>query len=521
MRIIDTAIILSDQMACDSNRNFDMQLNVPLVRVGRCAMMLGLALMASALLVPVKFGNSAMAAQNQQVVSPPTKQARETAEPQTVTRRAPKPATAPTIPKIMPVKAPSPPKEDVVYAPPPPNSVETVEEYDPVGPPRFPVDRPIRKLFDILESDDGATLHLVGAIEAGVAKALRLKLQSNPGVKRLVLSSTGGSIIEGVALAHLVTRHGLETHVEFVCASACTLPFLRGKMRTVSRDAGLGFHSSSGGFVDFARVKANRGGNALMRDFYRQANVDAEIIERAVATAPEDFWFPEAAQLKSGNVVAALLAPDSLSFPKGAWQTIDSVNAMTSKDSYWKKLKQNWPTYYHLARSELWTAGILGGNIVQAEYQSLIALKKLFLSEYSYFPDELVDELTQLENQFWPSYSNYDITKCRYIGGVGIPVGAPITVDEKKQQAALLDKMATIKSNKTVPDEGTLTDAQAKVFSFLGLVVSETDYTNYSVKTNFCSKPSDYYRILMQMPTEQRIAYFKALTLNQPQTPFY
>ena len=38
-----------------------------------------------------------------------------------------------------------------------------------------------------------------------------------------------------------------------------------------------------------------------MREFYNRANLDPEMIEKAINTSPEDFWFPEAKLLKSGN----------------------------------------------------------------------------------------------------------------------------------------------------------------------------------------------------------------------------
>ena len=395
--------------------------------------------------------------------------------------------------------------------------------YDPAPPPTYaPYSTPVPKIFDILESTDGTTLHLVGVIDAGIANALRLKLQSKPGAKTLVLSSSGGSIIEGLALAHLVTQYGLNTHVEYVCASACTFPFLSGKTRTISKDAGLGFHQASGaGFYNAAGVKTHAGGNELMREFYRRANLDPEMIDKAINTEPDNFWFPDTKLLKSGQAVDIITSPGSVSFPTGIWGSVDAVNAITSKDGYWKKLQGNRPSYYHLAVSELWTSGILSGNIREGESKSLIALKKLFLTDFASYSDDLVDEAITLEDKLWPSYSNSDYLKCKYVGGVSIPVGAPITDEQKKQQSALLAKMASIEVAEGRPNEAALINAQAAVFSFLGLMVAETDHNNYVVKTNFCSMPSDYYRILMLLPSAQRVYYFKALTLPQVTVPFY
>ena len=283
----------------------------------------------------------------------------------------------------------------------------------------------------------------------------------------------------------------------------------------------MGFHSSSGGFSNVTGVKRNVGGNALMREFYNRANLDPEMIEKAINTSPEDFWFPEAKLLKSGNAADTITAPGSVTFPSGAWSSGDEITTITNKDGYWRKLQKNRPTYYQLALTELWTSGILIGNTREAETKSLIALKKLLLSDFSYYPDDIVDAAIILEDELWPSYSNTDYLKCKYVGGVSIPVGSPITDEQRRKQSALLEKMAAIEVPEGDPDAATLSNAQAAVFSFLGIMVAETDYNNYSVKNSFCAKPSDYYRQLLRLPAEQRVTFFKALTLPQPELPVY
>ena len=123
----------------------------------------------------------ALASQNNQVI-PVMDVVRESkqAEPEPVKSEVPI--------KAAPVKAPKTTKPTLVKKD-EPAVEETVETYQVAPPLEYstttyaPYNNSVPKIFDILESADGMTLHLVGLVDAGIAKALRLKLQSNPGVK--------------------------------------------------------------------------------------------------------------------------------------------------------------------------------------------------------------------------------------------------------------------------------------------------------------------------------------------------
>lgn len=90
-------------------------------------------------------------------------------------------------------------------------------------------------------------LTVTGLIDSGATRRLRSVLDasrstSSP-ITQLVLESVGGNIYEARGIAHLVRKHGLNTHVETQCLSACTLVFVSGAHRTAVADATFGFHA--------------------------------------------------------------------------------------------------------------------------------------------------------------------------------------------------------------------------------------------------------------------------------------
>ncbi len=90
-------------------------------------------------------------------------------------------------------------------------------------------------------------LLISGLIDSGATRRLQSILEASqtqiPPIKQLFLESSGGNIYEARGMARLVRMHGLDTHVETQCLSACTLVFVSGAHRTAIAAATFGFHS--------------------------------------------------------------------------------------------------------------------------------------------------------------------------------------------------------------------------------------------------------------------------------------
>ncbi|MDC0135440.1 hypothetical protein OAI26_02035 [Sulfitobacter sp.] len=97
-----------------------------------------------------------------------------------------------------------------------------------------------------------------GPFETGLAKRFERFMQNEHSLALTVsLNSGGGNLMEGLKLGLLFRKYGLWTTVErqkksqeylaelddnAVCASACAMAFLGGKIRTLNPDAKLGYH---------------------------------------------------------------------------------------------------------------------------------------------------------------------------------------------------------------------------------------------------------------------------------------
>ena len=70
-------------------------------------------------------------------------------------------------------------------------------------------------------------------------------LRANPQIRRLTLTSTGGSIWAGNEMARIVQDYALDTTVDGECSSSCVTIFLAGETRRMTGGSKIGFHQRS------------------------------------------------------------------------------------------------------------------------------------------------------------------------------------------------------------------------------------------------------------------------------------
>ena len=85
---------------------------------------------------------------------------------------------------------------------------------------------------------------LPASITSGDVDPILALLRKNPDISVLELNSSGGGFWAGRRLASIVMDFGLDTHVNGECASNCTVVFVAGAKRTMSRGSRIGFHQS-------------------------------------------------------------------------------------------------------------------------------------------------------------------------------------------------------------------------------------------------------------------------------------
>ncbi|SMR82545.1 hypothetical protein SAMN04488030_2898 [Aliiroseovarius halocynthiae] len=156
--------------------------------------------------------------------------------------------------------------------------------------------------YQFKRQSDGNLL-FQGQIVLGVTKAMRRELAQAPLPTSITLDSKGGNVFEARGLAKLITSHGLDTHVDATCSSACTLVFIAGSQRQLGPDARLGFHSY---MLEGAQrlpgfdIEAEQ---LRDREFMLGQGVSPDFITRVYDTHPSGIWFPEHRVLHQSGVV--------------------------------------------------------------------------------------------------------------------------------------------------------------------------------------------------------------------------
>ncbi|OQW85952.1 MAG: hypothetical protein BWK72_19555 [Rhodoferax ferrireducens] len=134
-------------------------------------------------------------------------------------------------------------------------------------------------------------LVLRGEIGFGSYKALQRALAIEPKLNLIEVESPGGYVIEGMAMARLIQKNGLNTVAMGRCASACTLLFAAGHERYLGSQARLGFHRS--GVFGQAPTAGWTDTEDEIAGFYRSRGTSDAFIQRALDTPSDGLWEPE------------------------------------------------------------------------------------------------------------------------------------------------------------------------------------------------------------------------------------
>jgi len=147
------------------------------------------------------------------------------------------------------------------------------------------------------------TITLYGPFSLGTAEKFEMALESNPQVKLLQLSSTGGRIAEAQMLADLIRRRGLDVETIGECSSACTVALLAGANRSRSKKW-IGFHQPS--FPGAGPREKAQMENEL-RNIYLQAGLPNGFVEKALTSSPQAMWYPNDMELFEAGVLNHVL----------------------------------------------------------------------------------------------------------------------------------------------------------------------------------------------------------------------
>ena len=161
-------------------------------------------------------------------------------------------------------------------------------------------------------------------IEYGHEEQLLSLLKNNSEIDTLVLNSFGGLVAPAHDMADLVIDAGLNTHVEFVCASACVTIFLAGKTRTLALGGKIGFHKGwwdAGSIEEYYNSEKETKGWATPFDFASWLYEDTQgeiftefeyLLKRGVSpgfsiktlkAGSDGMWYPRRRELLEGGIL--------------------------------------------------------------------------------------------------------------------------------------------------------------------------------------------------------------------------
>lgn len=163
-------------------------------------------------------------------------------------------------------------------------------------------------------------------IADGDAAYLRKLLAETPGVRTLILDSSGGGYYPAFDMSRVVMDYGLDTRVDGECSSSCAIIFLGGAARGMTRGSFMGFHQTSwtpegvSNFYDSSRVDYGwdspfEFASWLYEDtqeevfshltFMVSRGVDPEFAIESIRNRGDDMWYPDRAELKAAGVLRA------------------------------------------------------------------------------------------------------------------------------------------------------------------------------------------------------------------------
>ena len=145
---------------------------------------------------------------------------------------------------------------------------------------------------------EGNTIFLDGDLDYGISEDVEKIILDNPNVDSIVLDSDGGLLYEGSELSVLILTNSLNTYTSKGCSSACTIAFISGNRRYISKGARLGFHQYS--YYRKQSTIEKLASFDLQQDdanLFRKRGVSEEFIDMMYQAPPDDMWYPSYGEL--------------------------------------------------------------------------------------------------------------------------------------------------------------------------------------------------------------------------------
>ncbi len=152
-------------------------------------------------------------------------------------------------------------------------------------------------------SEDGGMLFLTGDISYDLSTGLQQRLAQPNKVHTVVLQSNGGMIYAARALALNIGKHGLNTHVNDECNSACSIVFMAGRQRTLGPQGKIGFHQYQYEKLHPLQTKKLEQEQQVDRNFFISRGINSKFVQQIYQSEHQAIWQPSLEQLRAANVI--------------------------------------------------------------------------------------------------------------------------------------------------------------------------------------------------------------------------
>lgn len=166
--------------------------------------------------------------------------------------------------------------------------------------------------YTLTLKQDDTLIHFEGSMGYGLSQDVSRIITSNPGIKGIILDTTGGRSYEGRQLAKLIGKYDLDTYSLKHCVSAGTIAFLAGNKRYLADESYLLFHLPVledhylGWDFNVEEIMEN--------DFTKFADngIQQSFIDKLLAeTKINDYWIPTKQELLDAGVIHKVLNSES------------------------------------------------------------------------------------------------------------------------------------------------------------------------------------------------------------------
>jgi len=370
---------------------------------------------------------------------------------------------------------------------------------------------PIPTQFSL--SPDGKTIIVSGNIETGAAAKFQTILDAVSTVQTVALISGGGKLDEATLIYKLIKDRALNTYVDQICMSACTMIFLGGSIRSATPQAKMGFHQP---YYITGPSRPNDALVASMRRFYDEANVRPSFTDQAMRTPSREMWYPSFDELLAANVVTVRVTGGQTSTLFSLFKApIDFENALLTEKTF-RLLKFKHPEIFKQVVEAAWTAKQQGLNdndistAIRATYAS--NLKNILMSA----DDAVFLRYLKLSLEQTKAARNIGYDECFLLtqGQLNIQQNLP----EKlwREELAILTAALESTSAAFVPSEKEIESSMLKLFKNM----TETELSAIvaplkSSRIDVCNSLIKMYEDIERMPLPEQVLVARYLLASE------